>query len=72
MLELFIIVLYSCVTVVMYAHLDRAGVSGQTSFEKFSSAFISLYSLSLTVNDPDVYLVRLVRDVCWLVGGGGW
>lgn len=68
-LELFIIVLYSCVTVVMYAHLDRAGVSGQTAFEKFSSAFISLYSLSLTVNDPDVYLVRVLgvggfRDGC--------
>ena len=55
-LELFVVVLYSCVCVVLYAHLDHDGVTGQTAFASFSTAFISLYSLSLTVNDPDIYL----------------
>ena len=56
-LELFVIAIYSCVAVVLYAHIDREGLSGQTAFQRFSSAFLSLYSLSLTVNDPDIYLV---------------
>lgn len=55
-LELFVIILYACVCVVLYAHLDRDGVTGQSVFQNFSTAFIGLYSLSLTVNDPDIYL----------------
>jgi len=51
-----VIVLYSCVCVVLYAHLDRDGISGQSIFQSFPSAFLNLYLLSLTVNDPDTYL----------------
>lgn len=55
-LELFVIVVYSCLCVVLYAHLDRDGVSGQSIFQSFPSAFLNLYLLSLTTNDPDTYL----------------
>ena len=55
--EFFFIFLFACFGVVLYAHVDRKGISGQQAFMSFSQAFISLYSLSLTVNDPDVYLV---------------
>jgi len=44
------------VCVVLYAHLDRDGISGQSIFQSFPSAFLNLYLLSLTVNDPDTYL----------------
>jgi hypothetical protein len=57
-LEIFVVVIYSCIAVVLYAHIDADGRSGQTSFQRWPDAFISLYSLSLTVNDPDIYLVR--------------
>ena len=49
--------------VVLYAHIDKDGLSGQNAFQKFSNAFISLYSLSLTVNDPDIYLPYYGLDV---------
>ena len=54
--EFFFIFLFACFGVVLYANVDREGISGQEAFTSFSQAFISLYSLSLTVNDPDIYL----------------
>jgi hypothetical protein len=58
-LEFFVVLVYSCLCVVLYAHFDQAGASGQLAFNNLANGFISLYSLSLTVNDPDIYLVRL-------------
>lgn len=52
------VLLYSCLCVVLYAHMDASGSTGQLTFTNLRDAFISIYSLSLTVNDPDIYLVR--------------
>lgn len=56
--EFFLVTVYACACVLLYSNIDRDGRSGQTAFLDFSQAFISLYSLSLTVNNPDIYLVR--------------
>lgn len=65
-LELFVVLIYSCLCVVLYAHMDAAGGTGQTAFQDLGQAFISLYSLSLTVNDPDIYLVSGGLVAGWL------
>lgn len=57
------VLLYSCLCVVLYAHMDASGSTGQLTFTNLRDAFISIYSLSLTVNDPDIYLVRGGRPV---------
>ena len=49
--------MFACFGVVLFANIDQQGISGQDAFLSFKNAFISLYALSLTVNDPDVYLV---------------
>lgn len=54
--EFFLITVYACACVLLFSDADRSGRSGQDAFLDFGHAFISLYSLSLTVNDPDVYL----------------
>ena len=54
--EFFLIAVYACACVLLYSDADSTGRSGQVPFLTFEKAFISLYSLSLTVNDPDVYL----------------
>lgn len=51
----------------LYAHLDRYGESGQKAFQNFSAAFVSLYSLSLTVNNPDVYLPYYKRGFLHII-----
>ena len=55
--EFFTILVFACFGVVLFANIDQQGISGQDAFLSFKNAFISLYALSLTVNDPDVYLV---------------
>ncbi|GAB5036822.1 two-pore calcium channel [Nannochloropsis oceanica] len=50
------ILVFACFGVVLFANIDQQGISGQDAFLSFKKAFISLYALSLTVNDPDVYL----------------
>ena len=49
--------MFACFGVVLFANIDEQGISRQDAFLSFKNAFISLYALSLTVNDPDVYLV---------------
>ena len=56
-MEFFTILVFACFGVVLFANIDKQGISGQDAFLSFKKAFISLYALSLTVNDPDVYLV---------------
>jgi len=55
--EFFTILVFACFGVVLFANIDQQGISGQDAFLSFKKAFISLYALSLTVNDPDLYLV---------------
>lgn len=56
--ELFLITVYACACVLLFSDIDRDGRSGQTAFLDFGHAFISLFALSMTVNNPDVYMVR--------------
>jgi len=60
------ILVFACFGVVLFANIDQQGISGQDAFLSFKKAFISLYALSLTVNDPDVYLVS---DEGWGAAG---
>ena len=61
-LEFFMLVVYSCLCVVLFASVDRDGRSKQIAFSDFDHAFISLYSLSLTVNNPNIYIVSLCTE----------
>jgi hypothetical protein len=57
-IEFLSVLVFACFAVILYASVDRGGASEQTAFLSLNRAFISLYELSLTVNDPDIYLVR--------------
>jgi hypothetical protein len=56
--EFFLITVYACACVLLYSDADRTGRSGQEAFKDFGEAFVNLYSLSLTVTNPNLYLVR--------------
>ena len=49
-LELYIVVIYSCLCVALY------GAAPQSGFSSLHEAFVSLFALSTTVNNPDVWL----------------
>ena len=62
-LELLVTLAYSCVCVVLYHGVKDA------PFTSLGSAFINLFALSTTVNDPDVWMP--LYDRCGVNDGGG-
>lgn len=50
-LQLLIVTIFGCVTVALYGGFDNA------DYGHLQQAFVSLFKLSTTVNNPDVWLV---------------
>lgn len=60
LLELLVTLAYSCVCVVLYHGVSEA------PFTTLSEAFLSLFALSTTVNDPDVWM-PLYHRCCFVL-----
>ena len=54
LLELYIVLVYACLCFVLYS--QPGSPDGSTSFRSLSWAFVHLYELSTTVNNPDIWL----------------
>ena len=58
-LELYVVLVYACLCVMLYGAdggKGDGGEGGSSPFGSLSDAFVALFALSTTVNDPDVWL----------------
>ena len=63
-LELYVVLVYACLCVMLYGAdggKGDGGEGGSSPFGSLSDAFVALFALSTTVNDPDVWLPLYAR-----------